>query len=78
MKVALYIILGIVIIVIGFFVWFFVFFLQVPELNIPENSSEKEKIVLIDNWLEKLNSYKTLNFFNPILNWYNNHWGIFS
>lgn len=43
MKVALYIILGIVIIVIGFRVWFFVFFLQVPELNIPENSSEKEK-----------------------------------
>ena len=61
MKVALYIILGIVIIVIGFFVWFFVFFLQVPELNIPENSSEKEKIVLIDNWLEKLNSERKFN-----------------
>ena len=61
MKVALYIILGIVIIVIGFRVWFFVFFLQVPELNIPENSSEKEKIVLIDNWLEKLNSERKFN-----------------
>lgn len=61
MKVVLYIILGIVIIVVGFFVWFFVFFLQVPELNIPKNSSEKEKIVLIDNWLEKLNSERKFN-----------------
>ena len=51
MKTVLYVILGIIIIVIGFFVWFFVFFLQVPKLNIPENSSEKEKIALIDNWL---------------------------
>lgn len=61
MKVVLYIILGIVVIVIGFFIWFFVFFLQVPELNIPENSSENEKIVLIDNWLEKLNSERKFN-----------------
>lgn len=61
MKVVLYIILGIVIIVIGFFVWFFLFFHQVPELNIPKNSSEKEKIVLIDNWLEKLNSESKFN-----------------
>lgn len=61
MKAVLYIILGIVIIVIGFFIWFFVFFLQVPELNIPENSSEKEKIALIDNWLEKLNSERKFN-----------------
>jgi len=61
MKVVLYIILGIVVIVIGFFVWFFVFFLQVPKLNIPENSSEKEKIVLIDNWLQKLNSERKFN-----------------
>ena len=61
MKVVLYIILGIAIIVVGFFVWFFVFFLQVPELNIPKNSSEKEKIVLIDNWLEKLNSERKFN-----------------
>ncbi len=61
MKVVLYIILGIVIIVIGFFVWFFAFFLQVPELDIPKNLSEKEKIVLIDNWLEKLNSEKKFN-----------------
>ena len=61
MKVVLYIILGIAIIVVGFFVWFFVFFLQVPELNIPKNSSEKEKIVLIDNWLEKLNSQRKFN-----------------
>ena len=61
MKVVLYIILGIAIIVVGFFVWFFVFFLQVPELNISKNSSEKEKIVLIDNWLEKLNSQRKFN-----------------
>ena len=45
MKVILYFILGIVIIVIGFFVWFFVFFLQVPELNIPENSSERKNTI---------------------------------
>lgn len=61
MKTVLYVILGIIIIVIGFFVWFFVFFLQVPKLNIPENSSEKEKIALIDNWLEKLNSKRKFN-----------------
>lgn len=61
MKVVLYIILGIVVLVIGFFIWFFVFFLQVPELNIPKDTSEKEKIVLIDNWLEKLNSEKKFN-----------------
>jgi CubicO group peptidase (beta-lactamase class C family) len=61
MKLVLYIILGIAIIVIGFFVWFFIFFLQVPELNVPKNSSEKEKIVLIDNWLEKLNSERKFN-----------------
>lgn len=61
MKIVLYIILGIAIIVVGFFVWLLVFFLQVPELNIPENSSEKEKIVLIDNWLEKLNSERKFN-----------------
>jgi len=61
MKAVFYILLGVVIIVIGFFIWFFVFFLRVPELNIPENSSEKEKIVLIDNWLEKLNSERKFN-----------------
>ena len=68
MKVVLYIILGIAIIVIGFFVWFFVFFIQVPELNIPENSSEKEKVVLIDNWLEQLNSEKKLKELKEISN----------
>ncbi|MDN3491731.1 serine hydrolase domain-containing protein [Winogradskyella bathintestinalis] len=61
MKITLYIILGIVVIGIGFFVWFFVFFLQVPELKIPENSSEKEKIVLIDNWLANLNAERKFN-----------------
>ncbi len=61
MKVVLYIILGIVLVVIGFFIWFFIFFLQVPELNIPKNSSEKEKIALIDNWLEKLHSERKFN-----------------
>lgn len=61
MKVIRYTILGILIVGIGFFVWFFVFFFQVPELNIPENSSEKEKIVLIDNWFEKLNSERKFN-----------------
>ncbi len=61
MKVVLYIILGIVLVVIGFFIWFFIFFLQVPELNIPKNSNEKEKIALIDNWLEKLHSERKFN-----------------
>lgn len=61
MKVALYILVGISLITIGFFVWFFVFFLQVPELDIPKNSSEKEKIVLIDNWLDQLNSERKFN-----------------
>jgi len=61
MKKALYIVLGIVLAIVGFFVWFFVFFFQVPELNIPENSNEKERIVLIDNWLEKLSAEKKFN-----------------
>jgi len=61
MKVVVYLVLGIVLVIIGFFIWFFFFFIQVPELNISENSSEKEKIILIDNWLEKLNSERKFN-----------------
>ena len=61
MKKALFILLGIVLIAIGFFIWFFVSFLQIPELELPENSNEKEKIVLIDNWFEKLNSENKFN-----------------
>jgi CubicO group peptidase (beta-lactamase class C family) len=61
MKVALYTILGIVLIIISFSIWYFVFFLQVPELNIPKNSSERKKVFLIDQWLEELYSEKKFN-----------------
>ncbi len=61
MKIILYILLGVPVIVVAFFVWFFVFFFQIPELNIQENTSENEKILLIDHWLEKLNFENKFN-----------------
>jgi len=45
MKVVVYLVLGIVLVIIGFFIWFFFFFIQVPELNISENSSVKGNLM---------------------------------
>jgi len=61
MKLALYIILGIIVVIIGFIVWFFVFFLSVPELNISKSSTQEEKMLLTDEWLERLHSEKKFN-----------------
>lgn len=61
MKVVLYIVLGIVVLVIGFLFWFFTYFLSVPELKIPQNSSETEKRALIDTWLQELNDANKFN-----------------
>lgn len=48
-------ILGIIIMaIIGFFAWFFVFFLKVPPLEIPVDVSETEKIEHIDQWFQLL------------------------
>jgi len=54
MKIAAYIILALVILIIGFFFWFFKFYLVVPELKIPKNMSESQKIELLDDWFTRL------------------------
>ncbi|WP_109300341.1 serine hydrolase [Aquimarina sp. AU474] len=61
MKIVLYILLALGILILGFFTWFFLFFNKIPDLNIPENVSEEEKIVLIDDWLEELNTKNKFN-----------------
>ena len=61
MKIVLYIILGLVLIIVGFIIWFKVFFLQLPKLNIPKNTSQKEKIILIDHWFQTLQSKRKFN-----------------
>lgn len=61
MRTVLYILLVVIALVIGFCIWFFGFFLQVPELNIPQNTTNEEKVVLIDNWFQKLNADKKFN-----------------
>ncbi|AWH74812.1 hypothetical protein DCS32_11780 [Dokdonia sp. Dokd-P16] len=59
MKIVLYIILGIVILVIGFFAWFFTFYLTVPEIKLNAEMSETERIEAIDIWFQNLQeSYK--------------------
>lgn len=61
MEIALYITLGLVLIIVGFIIWFKVFYLQVPKLNIPKNTSQKEKTVLIDQWIQVLQSKRKFN-----------------
>ena len=61
MKIVLYILLGVVLLVIGFFAWFFLFFYKLPPLNIPQGSTEGEKIELIDTWLSKLQAENKFN-----------------
>jgi CubicO group peptidase (beta-lactamase class C family) len=60
MEIALYILLGIVILVIGFFTWFFIFFLKVPKLKLAPEVSSTQKIEVIDSWfltLQKENKF---------------------
>lgn len=54
MKIALYILLGLGLIIGGFFAWFFLYFMKIPALDIPENATEAEKLELIDEWFIKL------------------------
>ncbi len=61
MKIARYILIGLALISTFFFTWFFLFFYKVPDLDIPENASEQEKIVLIDSWFEELNAQNKFN-----------------
>ncbi len=61
MKVVLYILLGLIAIVGGFFAWFFIFFLKVPELKITEDMSESKKIAVIDNWFTTMQEQKKFN-----------------
>ncbi|AXT54259.1 beta-lactamase family protein [Aquimarina sp. MMG015] len=60
-KVILYIILIGIVAVIGFFVWFFVFYLQVPALKIPKDASQTERVTQIDKWLEQLHTDRKFN-----------------
>ncbi|MEM6632012.1 MAG: serine hydrolase domain-containing protein [Bacteroidota bacterium] len=66
MKIVLYILLGFAILLGGFFVWFFLFFYKLPPLNIPQGSSDAQKIALIDEWfttLQKENKFNGVVFF---------------
>ncbi len=61
MKIFLYILLGVILIITGFFTWFFMFYLKVPKLPDLSMKSETEKIVSIDNWFQKLEKEKKFN-----------------
>jgi len=64
MKIVLYLILGIAALVIGFFAWFFLFFLQVPELKITQDMPDLKKVETIDNWFTTLQEQ---NMFNGVV-----------
>lgn len=61
MKIALYTGLALVVLIGGFLVWFFVFFLSVPKLNIPANASETKRLQLIDEWFAELQVQNKFN-----------------
>lgn len=61
MKIVLYILLGIAILVIGFFAWFFIFFLKVPELKLTPDMSQSQKVETIDNWFLNLQKENKFN-----------------
>lgn len=54
MKILLYLLLGVVLIIVAFFAWFFLFFLEVGAINVPESATETERLELIDQYLTKL------------------------
>jgi len=67
MKIAAYIIIALIILAVGFFVWFFKFYLIVPELKIPAEMTETQKIELLDDWFTKLmdqNKFNGVVFFS--------------
>lgn len=61
MKIALYILLGIAILVIGFFTCFFIFYLKVPQLKLTPVMSQTQKIKTIDNWFSNLQKKNKFN-----------------
>ena len=61
MKIVLYIVLGLIGLVTLFFVWFFAFFLKVPELKISENATKTERFEQIDHWLTELHTNNKFN-----------------
>lgn len=61
MKIVLYIIVGIVILVIVFFTWFFNFYLTVPKIKINTEMSETERIETIDTWFQNLQEADKFN-----------------
>ena len=66
MKIALYILLGFIVLVGGFFAWFFLVFLKVPGLEITPDMSEAEKIETIDHWFTLL---QEKDKFNGVVLW---------
>ena len=61
MKAVIFTLLGIVALIGSFFAWFFMGYLKVPELIIPTDASEKEKIELVDSWFEELQEKNKFN-----------------
>ncbi len=61
LKIILYSVLGIVLIIIGYLIWLFLFYLQVPELEVSEDLSNNERIDKIDKWFQKLNEENKFN-----------------
>ncbi len=61
MKIVLYILLGILILAIGFFAWFFTSFLKVPELKLTPDMSQSQKVETIEKWFLNLQRENKFN-----------------
>lgn len=61
MKIVLYILLGTAVLVIGFFVWFFTFFLKVPELKVSPEMSQDQVVESLDSWFTHLQQENKFN-----------------
>ncbi len=61
MRIILYILTGLLLLVIGFFAWFFIFFLKVPPLEMSEEIDEKERTAQFDQWFEQLQKASRFN-----------------
>ncbi|MBK8620714.1 MAG: beta-lactamase family protein [Saprospiraceae bacterium] len=61
MKIFLYILLGLIAVIGLFFVWFFLFYFKIPELNIPSGSRDDKKSEILHTWFEKLREEKKWN-----------------
>lgn len=67
MKIAAYIIVSLVLLIIGVLVWFFKFYFVVPELKIQKDMPEDQKMKLIDDWFTVLfekNKFNGVVFFS--------------